>query len=55
MFILPERCPNVLFTEPIAKTHYVVIVPKGNAEGVHSYQGIRDEGLIFVTEPATMR
>ncbi|WP_373414979.1 ectoine/hydroxyectoine ABC transporter substrate-binding protein EhuB [Ensifer aridi] len=49
MFILPERCRNVLFTEPLGKSPYALIVQKGNPEGLHSYQDILDKGLTFVT------
>ncbi|MER8563386.1 ectoine/hydroxyectoine ABC transporter substrate-binding protein EhuB [Mesorhizobium sp. M0578] len=49
MFILPERCRNVLFTEPLGKGADGLLVPKGNPKGLHSYQDVRDKGLMFVT------
>ncbi|WP_018240877.1 ectoine/hydroxyectoine ABC transporter substrate-binding protein EhuB [Ensifer sp. BR816] len=49
MFILPERCRNVLFTEPLGKAADGLLVPKGNPHGLHSYEDVRDKGLIFVT------
>ncbi|MER8563379.1 ectoine/hydroxyectoine ABC transporter substrate-binding protein EhuB [Mesorhizobium sp. M0578] len=49
MFILPERCRNVLFTEPLGTFADGLIVPKGNPERLHSYEDVRDKGLTFVT------
>ncbi|WP_037427258.1 ectoine/hydroxyectoine ABC transporter substrate-binding protein EhuB, partial [Sinorhizobium sp. CCBAU 05631] len=49
MFILPERCRNVLFTEPLGRGADGLIVPKGNPHGLHSYEDVRDKGLTFVT------
>ncbi|RWK47252.1 MAG: ectoine/hydroxyectoine ABC transporter substrate-binding protein EhuB [Mesorhizobium sp.] len=49
MFILPERCRNVLFTDPIATIPTAAAVAKGNPEDLHSYEDIRDKGLTMVT------
>ncbi|WP_346016465.1 MULTISPECIES: ectoine/hydroxyectoine ABC transporter substrate-binding protein EhuB [unclassified Mesorhizobium] len=49
MFILPERCRNVLFTEPLGAFSDALVVPTGNPEELHSYQDVRDKGLMFVT------
>ncbi|MER8562666.1 ectoine/hydroxyectoine ABC transporter substrate-binding protein EhuB [Mesorhizobium sp. M0578] len=49
MSILPDRCPNVLFTEPILRDIGGLLVPKGNPEGLHSYQDVGDKDLTFVT------
>lgn len=49
MYILPDRCRNLLFSEPIAKAIDGLIVRKGNPEGLHSYEDVRDKGLNFVT------
>ncbi|WP_352828564.1 ectoine/hydroxyectoine ABC transporter substrate-binding protein EhuB [Mesorhizobium sp. M0494] len=49
MAILPERCRNVLFTEPVARDIGALVVLKGNPEGLHSYQDVRDKGLTYVT------
>ncbi|ASY61113.1 ectoine/hydroxyectoine ABC transporter substrate-binding protein EhuB [Sinorhizobium sp. CCBAU 05631] len=49
MFILPERCRNVLFTEPLGRGADGLLVPNGNPKALHSYQDVRDKGLTFVT------
>ncbi|TIL43172.1 ectoine/hydroxyectoine ABC transporter substrate-binding protein EhuB [Mesorhizobium sp.] len=49
MFILPERCPNVLFTEPLGKFADALLVPKGNPERLHSFEDVRDKGVTLVT------
>ncbi|MBZ9799837.1 MULTISPECIES: transporter substrate-binding domain-containing protein [Mesorhizobium] len=50
MWIKPERCRNVLFSEPIATERGALLVPKGNPEGLHSYEDVRDKGLTFVSD-----
>ncbi|WP_292537915.1 ectoine/hydroxyectoine ABC transporter substrate-binding protein EhuB [Mesorhizobium sp.] len=49
MWIKPERCRNVLFSQPIAAEKGALLVPKGNPEGLHSYQDVRDKALTLVT------
>ncbi|MER8716612.1 ectoine/hydroxyectoine ABC transporter substrate-binding protein EhuB [Mesorhizobium sp. M1295] len=49
MFILPDRCRNVLFTQPIGRLGDAMIVRKGNPDKVHSFQDLRDKGLTMVT------
>ncbi|MER9032791.1 ectoine/hydroxyectoine ABC transporter substrate-binding protein EhuB [Mesorhizobium sp. M0730] len=49
MFILPDRCPNVLFAQPIGKIADALIVRKGNPDNIHSFQDIRDKGVTLVT------
>ncbi|MER9481953.1 MULTISPECIES: ectoine/hydroxyectoine ABC transporter substrate-binding protein EhuB [unclassified Mesorhizobium] len=49
MYILPERCRNVLFTEAIGKFPDALIVPKGNPDDLHTYVDVRDKGLTMVT------
>lgn len=49
MSILPERCRNVLFTNPIDQDPGALLVRKGNPEKVHSFEDVRDKGLTFVT------
>ncbi|WP_027056466.1 ectoine/hydroxyectoine ABC transporter substrate-binding protein EhuB [Mesorhizobium erdmanii] len=49
MYILPERCRNVLFTDPIVKATDALIVPAGNPENLHSYQDVHDKSLTFAT------
>ncbi|RWQ12646.1 MAG: transporter substrate-binding domain-containing protein [Mesorhizobium sp.] len=48
MSILPERCRNVLFSEPISSDKNSLIVLKGNPEGLHSVEDLRDKGLTIV-------
>ncbi|WP_081709749.1 ectoine/hydroxyectoine ABC transporter substrate-binding protein EhuB [Mesorhizobium erdmanii] len=48
MYITPERCRNVLFTEPLGTFSDALVVPKGNPEGLHSYKDILDKGLTLV-------
>jgi polar amino acid transport system substrate-binding protein len=49
MYILPERCRNVVFTEPLAKFAEALLVPNGNPKDLHSFDDIRDKGLTLVT------
>lgn len=49
MYILPERCRNALFTEPLGTFADALLVPPGNPEGLHSFDDIRDKGLTLVT------
>ncbi|MER9587062.1 ectoine/hydroxyectoine ABC transporter substrate-binding protein EhuB [Mesorhizobium sp. M0276] len=49
MYIKPERCRNVLFSEPISTAKDALIVLKGNPEAVHSFENVRDKGLVLVT------
>ncbi|WP_245449085.1 ectoine/hydroxyectoine ABC transporter substrate-binding protein EhuB [Phyllobacterium sophorae] len=49
MWINPERCRNVLFSEPIASSNDVIIVAKGNPENLHSFEDVRDKGLTLAT------
>ncbi|WP_245322570.1 ectoine/hydroxyectoine ABC transporter substrate-binding protein EhuB [Mesorhizobium sp. WSM3882] len=49
MYILPDRCRNVLFTEPLAVLSAALIVPKGNPENLRSYKDLRDKGFIVAT------
>ncbi|WP_373414980.1 ectoine/hydroxyectoine ABC transporter substrate-binding protein EhuB [Ensifer aridi] len=49
MFVTPERCRNVLFTEPLMSGTSAMIVPKGNPDNLHSIQDVRDKGLTLVT------
>ncbi|MCO5965434.1 transporter substrate-binding domain-containing protein [Sinorhizobium meliloti] len=41
MYILPERCRNVLFTEPLGVFADALVVPKGNPDGLHSFTDVR--------------
>ncbi|RWH39477.1 MAG: ectoine/hydroxyectoine ABC transporter substrate-binding protein EhuB [Mesorhizobium sp.] len=49
MWIKPDRCRNVLFSEPVALEYDALLVPKGNPKGLHSYEDLRDKGLTLVT------
>ncbi|RWF89768.1 ectoine/hydroxyectoine ABC transporter substrate-binding protein EhuB [Mesorhizobium sp.] len=49
MYILPDRCKNVLFTEPVGVLSAALIVPKGNPENLRSYKDLREKGLVVVT------
>lgn len=49
MYILKSRCENVNFSEPIGVFGECFIVPKGNPEGIQSYQDIKEKGLKIVT------
>ncbi|RWG14455.1 MAG: ectoine/hydroxyectoine ABC transporter substrate-binding protein EhuB [Mesorhizobium sp.] len=49
MYILPDRCRNVLFTEPLAVLSAALIVPKGNPQNLRSYKDLRDLGLTVAT------
>jgi polar amino acid transport system substrate-binding protein len=49
MYILPERCRNVLFTEPLGTFADALLVPNGNPQDLHSFDDIRDKGLTLVT------
>ncbi|WP_031215193.1 ectoine/hydroxyectoine ABC transporter substrate-binding protein EhuB [Mesorhizobium sp. LSJC285A00] len=49
MYILPDRCRNVLFTEPLAVLSAALIVPKGNPQNLRSYKDLREKGLTVAT------
>ncbi|MCA1494919.1 ectoine/hydroxyectoine ABC transporter substrate-binding protein EhuB [Ensifer sp. NBAIM29] len=49
MYILPERCHNVLFTEPVVKAVDALIVPAGNPQNLHTYEDVHHKGLTLVT------
>ncbi len=48
MYILPARCANMDFSEPIGVFGDAFVVPAGNPKGVSTYQEIIDQGLIMV-------
>ncbi|WEJ08619.1 ectoine/hydroxyectoine ABC transporter substrate-binding protein EhuB [Sinorhizobium prairiense] len=49
MYILPERCRNVLFSEPVGKITDGLVVPTGNPEGLHSLPDLQKKGLTIAT------
>lgn len=42
MYITPERCEQVLFTEPTYRVGQSFLVPAGNPKGLRSYDDVRD-------------
>ncbi|ANN60887.1 ectoine/hydroxyectoine ABC transporter substrate-binding protein EhuB [Mesorhizobium loti] len=53
MWIKPERCRNVLFSEPIASSNDVIVVSKGNPEALHSLKDVHDKGLTLAIMTGT--
>nr|WP_210326681.1 ectoine/hydroxyectoine ABC transporter substrate-binding protein EhuB [Mesorhizobium japonicum] len=53
MWIKPERCRNVLFSEPIASSNDSMIVPKGNPEALHSLHDAQKKGLTLAIMTGT--
>ncbi|MER8441397.1 ectoine/hydroxyectoine ABC transporter substrate-binding protein EhuB [Mesorhizobium sp. M1312] len=49
MYVLPDRCHNVLFTEPLAVLSAAFLVPKGNPQNLHSYKDLHEKGLTVAT------
>jgi polar amino acid transport system substrate-binding protein len=49
MYILPERCRNALFTEPLGTFADALLVKTGNPDDLHSFDDIRDKDLKLVT------
>jgi polar amino acid transport system substrate-binding protein len=49
MYILKERCENVLFSDPIGVFGDAFIVAAGNPKGIENYQDIVDQDATFVT------
>src|SRR5439155_12307803 len=40
MFVLPARCREVAFSEPLRKTGGAMLVAKGNPKGIRSYDDV---------------
>jgi polar amino acid transport system substrate-binding protein len=49
MYILPERCKNALFTEPLGTFADALLVPNGNPDDLHSFDDLKNKGLTLVT------
>jgi polar amino acid transport system substrate-binding protein len=49
MYILPKRCKNVTFTEPMGVFGEAFLVKAGNPDDLHSFEDVRDKGLTLVT------
>ena len=47
LFIRPERCEAVLFSEPVLCTTEAFIVRKGNPKGIKTYQQLVDSDAMF--------
>jgi polar amino acid transport system substrate-binding protein len=50
MFITPDRCNAVLFTEPTFGIKQTLVVLKGNPKGITNYESIRDKNLKIVVQ-----
>lgn len=48
MYILPARCENMDFAEPIGVFGDAFVVPLGNPKGIKTYQEIVDQDLVMV-------
>ncbi len=44
MYILPKRCEQVAFSEPVWKGSETFVVMKGNPKGLHSYEDAASKG-----------
>ncbi len=49
MYILPARCENMDFSEPIGVFGDAFVVPSGNPKGISTYQDLIDQDLIMVS------
>lgn len=49
MFVTPERCAEVLFTNPDYEAKAAFLVPKGNPDDVHTYKDVAEKGLSLGT------
>lgn len=47
MYILPARCENMDFSEPIGVFGDAFVVPNGNPKGVRTYQEVIDQDLVM--------
>ena len=45
MYVTPERCEQVVFSEPVFAIRHAFIVPAGNPEGITNYNSIAESGL----------
>ncbi|WP_439367435.1 hypothetical protein ACNJYD_09070 [Bradyrhizobium sp. DASA03005] len=48
MFILPNRCPEVAFSNPISKTGAAMLVKKGNPKQIESYEDAAKNKAVIV-------
>lgn len=49
MYVLPARCANMDFSEPLIAIGDVFVVPEGNPKGIKTYQDLIDQDLTMVT------
>ncbi|GAA2396842.1 ectoine/hydroxyectoine ABC transporter substrate-binding protein EhuB [Streptomyces glaucosporus] len=52
MYINPERCEQVIFSDPEYVMLDAFIVPKGNPKGLHTYEDILEKGARMATGTA---
>lgn len=52
MYINPDRCAQVLFSDPDYVMLDAFVVPKGNPRGIHRYEDIVEQGLTLATGQA---
>ncbi|MGX5805959.1 ectoine/hydroxyectoine ABC transporter substrate-binding protein EhuB [Bradyrhizobium sp. Arg314] len=52
MYVRPERCRNVLFSDLIATVNDALVVPTGNPKDLHSLEDTRNKGVTVVTGSA---
>lgn len=45
MYITPDRCKDVLFSDPDVQVKDAFLVKKGNAHGIKSYKDVAEKGL----------
>ncbi len=48
MYVLPARCANMDFSDPIGAFGDVFLVPEGNPKGIETYQDLVDQELTMV-------
>jgi polar amino acid transport system substrate-binding protein len=46
MYITPDRCAEIAFSDPSYRVAEALLVPAGNPEALHSYEDIRDGAKI---------
>nr|WP_309402147.1 ectoine/hydroxyectoine ABC transporter substrate-binding protein EhuB [Aminobacter niigataensis]WMD00085.1 ectoine/hydroxyectoine ABC transporter substrate-binding protein EhuB [Aminobacter niigataensis] len=49
MYVLKQRCENVLFAEPMAEVSDIMIVPKGNPKAIQNYTDVAASGAKMAT------
>ncbi|MFK4496007.1 polar amino acid transport system substrate-binding protein [Bradyrhizobium japonicum] len=49
LYITKERCANIAFSNPVAVSYEVLLVPKGNPKKLENYSDIASQGATLVT------